>query len=178
MAIYFATSNKHKFEEATNILAPEIEIKHFYFKHNEIRSDSVEEIALDALKHSKLKKPVFVEDTGLFIAALNGFPGTFSAWVLAKIGSKGILKLMKGKNRSAAFRTCIAFTNGKITKIFMGECKGKIAYKQRGTAGFGYDSIFIPQGYRKTFAEATKIKKKVSQRYKALMKLKKWITKK
>ncbi|MBS3068142.1 XTP/dITP diphosphatase [Candidatus Micrarchaeota archaeon] len=175
MVIYFATSNEHKFKEANEILSAKgISVEHFNFKHNEIRSDSLEEIAMEAVDttFAQLKKPVFVEDTGLFIDALNGFPGTYSAWALKKIGSDGILKLLKSaSNRAATFKTCIAFANGKITKTFLGECKGAIATKKRGKSGFGYDPIFTPKGYKKTFAEDLEIKVKVSHRFAALQKL-------
>ncbi len=175
LSIYFATSNEHKFNEVRGVLsASRIKIEHLMFKHNEIRSDSLEEIAFEAVNaaYVKLKKPVFVEDTGLFISALNGFPGTFSAWVINKIGSKGILKLMRSEqNRAASFKTCIAFSDGKDIKTFFGECSGAIANKQRGKSGFGFDPIFIPADYKKTFAEDTKTKNKLSHRHQAVLKL-------
>ena len=94
MEIFFATSNKHKFVETQAILDDEgITLKHFPFAHNEIRSDSLEEIANEAVEaaYKQAKRPVFVEDTGLFIDALNGFPGTYSAWVQKKIKPSGIV---------------------------------------------------------------------------------------
>ena len=174
LSIYFATSNEHKFKEAKEILSSKISIAHFYFKHNEIRSDSLADIAIESVNiaYAKLKKPVFVEDTGLFISALNGFPATFSAWVINKIGSKGILKLMHGEqNRVASFKTCIAFSDGKDVKTFFGDCSGAIANKQCGKSGFGFDSIFIPADYKKTFAEDIETKNKLSHRYQAISKL-------
>ncbi len=172
MEIYFATSNKHKFAEASKILALYgIKVKHFLFMHNEIRSDNIEEIALDAVEaaYKKLKKPVFVEDAGLFIEALNGFPSTYSAWVFKKIGADGILKLMsEAKNRNAEFRACIAYANGKKTRSFLGICQGSISEEPRGKSGFGYDPIFIPKGEDKTFAESIELKNTLSHRYKAL----------
>lgn len=176
MTIYFATSNQHKFQEAKSIfvdLVPSLKIEHFYFKHNEIRSDNIEEIATESLSvaFAQLKKQVFVEDTGLFINALNGFPGTFSAWVLGKIGNIGILNLIKNeKDRTATFRTCIAFTDGYSIQTFIGECYGRISTKARGRNGFGYDSIFIPEGYNETFAENPEIKNKLSHRYLSISK--------
>jgi XTP/dITP diphosphohydrolase len=141
------------------------------FQHNEIRSDNLEEIATEAVQHAykKLKKPVFVEDGGLFIQALNGFPGTYSAWVWRKISDKGILKLLKGeKNRKAAFKACIAFHDGKKIRSFEGECAGSVSKKTMGKEGFGYDPIFIPPGHRTSFAESKQLKNKLSHRYKAL----------
>jgi len=155
-----------------------IPIEHFSFKHNEIRSDSVEEIAAEAVSaaYSQLGKPVFVEDTGLFIDTLNGFPGTYSAWAAKKIGSTGIMKLMQGEeNRTAYFKTCIALMNGKSTKIFSASCAGSIATESRGESGFGYDPIFVPEGYDKTFAESIGLKNKLSHRYKSLLLLSEYL---
>jgi XTP/dITP diphosphohydrolase len=176
LEVLFATSNRHKFNEAKEILFnANVNILHFDFKHNEIRSDSLEEIAMEAATtaYKLAKKPVFVEDTGLFIDALNGFPGTYSAWAQKKIGNEGILKLMAGTaNRSASFKTCIAFVNGKTkgeARTFTAECKGQISEKPRGNDGFGYDPVFIPEGEQHTFAENASFKNKHSHRYKSLL---------
>ena len=172
--IYFATSNLHKFEEAKKILTNfDIRVHHYNFKHNEIRSDSLEEVAKEAAlcAYQELQKPVFVEDTGLFIDSLQGFPGCYSAWVLKKIGQNGILKLLKiEKNRAATFNTCIAFYEDKNNlKIFFGTCKGSISKAKKGENGFGYDQIFIPESYKKTFAQSILLKNKLSHRYNALV---------
>jgi XTP/dITP diphosphohydrolase len=176
LKIYFATSNEHKFKEAEEILSKQgITISHFKFSHTEIRSDSLEEIADEAAEtaYSQLGKPdavVFVEDTGLFIEALNGFPGTYSAWVQKKIGSEGLLRLMAGeKNRSASFKTCIVAKDSEGTHSFLGECKGTITENLRGKSGFGYDPIFIPDGESATFAEKICLKNKLSHRFKSLL---------
>lgn len=180
MEVYFATSNKHKVEEATKLLGEfGVTVKHFPFVHNEIRSDSLEEIACEAVAaaHKECKKPVFVEDTGLFIEELNGFPGTFSGWALKKIGTRGILKLLQGSNnRSAYFETCIAYTNGKQTMTSFGRCDGSIANEVHGSSGFGYDPIFVPTGYDQTFAESITLKNKLSHRYKSLLEFSKLLT--
>lgn len=176
MKIYFATSNEHKFKEAKDILSENgILIEHFKLSHSEIRSDDLEEIAVDAAEYafSQLKDNgavVFVEDTGLFIDSLNGFPGTYSAWVQKKIGSEGILRLMNGKkDRSASFKTCIALRETLGVKTFLGECSGKITTEMRGNSGFGYDPIFIPSGETSTFAEKICLKNKLSHRFKSLL---------
>lgn len=174
MKILFATSNKHKFSEASEILLNEnIEIEHLPFEHQEIRSDNIEEVAIEAAKaaYKVAKKPIFVEDTGLFITALNDFPGTFSAWTIKKIGIDGILKLMEDVvRREAEFRTCIAYHDGEKIHTFIGTCKGNITYKPIGKMGFGYDPIFIPEGENETFAQNIGFKKKLSHRYRSLLK--------
>jgi len=175
LEILFATSNAHKFEEASSFFstgAGGVKLKRLPFQHRELRSDSLEEIAVDATKAAfeKCGKPVFTEDTGLFIKALNGFPGTYSGWVQKKLGNDGILKLMAGVgDRSAHFEACIAYHDGKSVRVFTGRCDGTIAEKARGATGFGYDPIFVPLGYPQTFAENILLKNNISHRYKSLL---------
>jgi XTP/dITP diphosphohydrolase len=93
-----------------------------------------------------------------------------------KIGSGGILKLLEGINkRNASFETCIAFNNGDEIKIFKGSCAGTISKEIMGKDGFGYDPIFIPEGYRETFAQSIGLKNKLSHRYKALLEFSKYL---
>ena len=120
--------------------------------------------------YSILRKPLFVEDSGLFVPALNGFPGAYSAWVLRKLGNEGILRLLEGKNREAEFRCAIAFTEGKEVRLFTGEVKGRVSESIRGNGGFGYDPVFIPEGEEKTFAEEPSLKDPLSHRSRALQK--------
>lgn len=173
MALLFATSNKHKFEEASAILKGKgVECRWFRFDHRELRSDSLEEIARDAVEeaHRQCGKPVFVEDTGLFVKALEGFPGTYSGWVLKKVGVEGILKLMAGmEDRSAYFEACIAYHDGKRISVFHGRCGGSIAMEAAGESGFGYDPVFVPAGHSQTFAQSIALKKELSHRYKSLL---------
>jgi len=175
--IYFATGNPNKFREARDIFeknAVGIALKHFEFRHREIRSDSIGEIARDAAEaaYAELGRPVFVEDAGLFIDALNGFPGTYSAWVQQKVGCRGILKLLEGiDDRKAKFEACIAFHDGNGARTFRGVCEGTIAATERGKSGFGYDPVFVPKGESSTFAESIELKSKYSHRYKSLLEL-------
>lgn len=175
--IYFATSNDHKLMEAQEIGKKyKILFEKIDVEIEEIKSESIEEIAKQkCLKiYEKIKKPLIVEDAGIFIDALNGFPGTYSAYVHKKIKNIGILKLMEGiENRNAKFISCIAFHDGKNLKIFRGECKGKIAKEERGDRGFGYDPIFIPDEnneLKQTFAENFELKKILSHRTIAIKK--------
>ncbi|VVC04806.1 Non-canonical purine NTP pyrophosphatase [Candidatus Bilamarchaeum dharawalense] len=181
LEVYFATSNKHKVEEAKKVLGTVgITVKHFPFVHREIRSDSLEEIAREAATAAfkQCRQPVFVEDTGLFIDSLNGFPGTFSAWTLKKIGLEGILKLMQGvNNRSAYFETYIAYKRDTShISTFSGKCSGQISLEGRGSEGFGYDPLFVPDGHDQTFAESITLKNKLSHRYKSLLEFSKTLT--
>lgn len=174
--ILFVTGNAHKFGEAESILKHfGINISHKNLHLEEMRSDSIEEIArasaLDA--YAKEGVPLFVEDSGLFIPSLGGFPGAYSAWAFGKIGNEGILKLAKGKE--AEFRACIAYANQNGAKTFTGIVKGRISEAIRGKEGFGYDPIFIPDKFpgvrhsgEKTFAEVPEMKDALSHRRRAL----------
>lgn len=178
MQLYFATGNKHKLAEAREILK-EHEIERLDCDYPEIRSDSVEEVALDGVKYvvEKTGKPCFVEDTGLFIDALKGFPGTYSKFVFEKIGWQGILRLLQDEtNRSAKFISAVAYSKpNTVPRCFVGEATGLIAHKARGDGGFGYDPIFLPTGKQKTFAEEPVTKDKISHRCKALMEFERWL---
>ena len=155
--INFVTSNKNKVKEFKQILEPEIRVNHIEISNPELRSDNPEDIA----KHSaemlanKLKKIVVVEDSGLFINALNDFPGTCSAYIHKRIGLQGIIKLMEGiKSRNCVYKSSVAFCKpGKKPISFLGEEKGKIAFAVKGDYGFGHDPIFIPEGSNKTYGE-------------------------
>ena len=178
---YFVTTNFNKFREACRILSEyKISTAQLKISALEIQDDSIEKIAkyssLDAVQKCKL--PIFVEDSGLFIDDLNGFPGPYSKYVYNKIGLAGVLKLMsRSSNRSAYFMTVVAFCkpNAKPT-LFTGKVKGTISLEIRGTSGFGYDPIFLPiKNVTKTFGEMSMIQKnRYSHRAKALRKFAEW----
>jgi len=178
---YFVTSNIHKFQEARRVLS-EYKIATAKLKVGavEIQDDNLENIAkfsaLDAVKNCGL--PIFVEDAGLFVEALNGFPGPYSAYVYRTVGTKGILKLMKHiENRDAYFQSVIAFSSPEEPPTcFSGKVEGKISLQERGTSGFGYDPIFEPsKGDGRTFAEMTTTEKnEYSHRAEALRKFAEW----
>jgi XTP/dITP diphosphohydrolase len=174
MEVLFATSNKNKVAEAVAVLgACGVTVKHLQFGHREIRSENLEEIAREAAAaayEAAGRRPVFVEDSGIFIKALNGFPGPYSAWVQKKLGNAGILHLMEGvTERTAVFEACIAYHDGRTVRAFHGSCMGSISEAARGSWGFGYDPIFVPAGHLQTFAENIELKNNLSHRYKSLL---------
>ena len=158
---FFVTGNIHKFNEARLVLAEyNVAVAMLKIEAVEIQDDNLETIArasaTDAVKKCGL--PIFVEDAGLFIEALDGFPGPYSSHVYKTIGTRGILKLMeKVDKREAYFQSVIAFSSPEeAPKCFQGKVKGKISMRERGSSGFGFDPIFEPSGGRKkTFAEMT-----------------------
>jgi XTP/dITP diphosphohydrolase len=177
----FVTGNKNKFLEAESILKEwGVKIEHSSKSVPEERAEDCGKIAENCARraYQELGKPLFVEDSGLFIESLNGFPGTYSAWVYEKVGCEGILRLMTGTvKRDAQFISAIAYADGKQVRVFSGKCKGKIAKEIRGTHGFAYDSLFIPDGEEKAFAEDPLMKSRVSHRRKALEEFAKYLKK-
>ena len=172
--LFFASSNIQKFKEAKKILNEfEINLGFFKCKLEEIQSNSLKEIAKNKAEQAfkKCKKPIIVEDDGIFIDSLNGFPGPYSSYVFNTIGNKGILKLLK-KNRKAKFVSVISFYDKKNFETFESKLNGNISKEIIGT-GWGFDPIFIPCKSKKTFAQL-KNKNKLSHRFKSLKKFSNW----
>ncbi len=181
--ICFATGNAHKVEEVNNILRDyPLEVRPLDVKGVEIQADRVEEIAeSSALRAAKASKhPIIVEDTGLFITALNGFPGPYASYAHKTLGMEGILKLLKDvENREAIFKSAVAFSDAQTTLSFTGESIGVITAEARGSGGFGFDPIFEPcDGAGKTFGE-TDLEEKaaISHRARAVRKFADWYVK-
>jgi len=181
--IFFATNNFHKFDEARRVLAEyKIAVGMLRVKALEIQSDSLSDIAqasaIDAFERCHL--PIIVEDAGLFVNVLKGFPGPYAAYVYKTVGNAGLLKLMASvKDRKAMFHSAIVYYDGHGAPVcFEGEAAGKITSEERvgnGKSGFGFDPIFQPDGSAKTFAEMTLEEKNgFSHRAKAINKFAKW----
>ena len=157
LKINFVTSNKGKVKEFRQILEPEIKVNHIEMSYPEMRSDDPEKIAKMSAEmlSSNLNKNIVVEDSGLFIKALNDFPGTCSAYIHKRIGLQGILKLLEGVNdRTCFYKSAVAYCEPQKKPIsFLGEEKGKVAEQIRGSFGFGHDPVFIPEGSNKTYGE-------------------------
>ncbi len=180
MRVYFATRNKGKLKEARMALSRYgIEVEMLEVEKMEIQSDELKEIALHALSNIRFENaPFFVEDAGLFIKALKGFPGPYSSYVYKTLGCEGILKLLDGiEDRRAYFLAVVALKtpNGRV-EVFEGRTDGVITEEKRGERGFGFDPIFIPDGCNRTFAEMSVGEKNAySHRGKALRKMGEWI---
>ncbi|MBX5327847.1 MAG: XTP/dITP diphosphatase [Candidatus Bathyarchaeota archaeon] len=185
--IFFATNNVNKFNEARMVFGEyKIAVGMLRVKTLEVQSDSLEEIAKASVIEAfrKCNLPVIVEDAGLFVEALNGFPGPYAAYVYKTIGNKGLLQLMeKTENRRAVFQSAIAYYSADLESpiCFKGEVVGEISRKERvanNSSGFGFDPVFQPVNIGKTFAEMTiKEKNKYSHRAKALRKFAEWYRK-
>jgi len=180
---FFVTGNVHKFQEACDVLSRfNIATAMLNIEAVEIQDDDLKKIAQasasDAARKSDL--PVFVEDAGLFINALNGFPGPYSQYVHRTIGTRGILKLMETiKQRDAYFRSAVAFCGPQEKTeplCFEGRVDGKIIFEEKGSRGFGFDPIFEPlDGNGATFAEMSAEEKNLySHRAQALKRFADW----
>jgi XTP/dITP diphosphohydrolase len=183
---FFATNNIHKFCEARSIMAQfDIALGMLRIKDAEIQSNDLVEIAQvsarTAFRRSGL--PVIVEDAGLFIEVLNGFPGPYAAYIYKTIGNKGLLKLLNGEeDRKAVFKSAIAYcgSNTEEPRVFEGKVDGEITMDEyrAGESGFGFDPIFRPSGSMKTFAEMNLEEKNgFSHRAKAIFKFAEWYRK-
>jgi XTP/dITP diphosphohydrolase len=183
--IFFATNNLNKFKEAREILGSyKIAVGMLRVKTLEIQSDNLEEISKTSVLQAfeKCHLPIIVEDAGLFIDALNGFPGPFASYVYRTIGNEGLLKLMESvKNRKAMFQSAVSYYSAdlKLPICFKGEILGEITREARkGISGFGFDPIFKPTNSDKTFAEMSIAEKnEYSHRARALRKFAEWYAK-
>lgn len=183
--LVFATNNAHKLEEVSAILGDKIEL--LSLKDINCQTDIPE--TADTLEGNALLKSsyifqnyhldCFADDTGLEVEALDGAPGVYSARYAGGEGHNAegnMLKLlheMEGKeNRKAQFRTAISLILGGKEYLFEGIIKGEIIKEKRGDSGFGYDPVFVPEGYDQTFAElGNDIKNRISHRALAVNKL-------
>jgi XTP/dITP diphosphohydrolase len=179
-----ATNNAHKLEEISAILGDEMEL----LSLKDIRCEADIPETADTLEGNARQKAryiyenyqldCFADDTGLEVEALDGAPGVFSARYAgnghdSEANMQKLLRELEGKqNRKAQFRTAICLIMGGEEYLFEGIVKGKIIEEKRGSAGFGYDPIFVPEGFDKTFAElGNEVKNTVSHRALAVEKL-------
>lgn len=178
MNLHFVTSNQNKVKEAENILKLKINKTDIDIK--EIQAIEIEEIVKDKANkaYNLIGKPVLVEDVGLYIKSWNGFPGALIKWILKTIGNEGLCKILQEYDRETTAKTCICIYNGNDFQVFRGEVKGEITKQPRGENGFGWDSIFQPDGWNKTFGEMSQEEKdKISMRKIALLKMKEFLEK-
>jgi XTP/dITP diphosphohydrolase len=188
MQIVFATNNENKLREIRNILGNSFSLLSLVdlnisddIPENE---PTLEGNALQKARyiHRLLKMNVFADDTGLEIEALNGLPGVNSARFAGENKDfdanidKALRMMGSTSNRKARFRTVIALILDDREYLFEGIIKGKIISERRGIEGFGYDPVFVPQGYDLTFAEMSLAEKnRISHRAKAFMKLRNFL---
>ena len=190
MKIVFATNNKHKLEEIKDILGKDFEIVSLA----EIGChEDIPETGLTLEENARQKSAYIVEhynhdcfadDTGLEVDALNGEPGVHSARYAegtdhdSEANMRKLLSKMSNvKDRTARFRTVISLIINGVEHQFEGRVEGRIATEKHGKEGFGYDPIFIPEGYDKSFAElGEEVKNQISHRARAVKKLAEYLS--
>ena len=190
MKIVFATNNKHKLEEIKDILGKDFEIVSLA----EIGChEDIPETGLTLEENARQKSTYIVEhynhdcfadDTGLEVDALNGEPGVHSARYAegtdhdSEANMRKLLSKMSNvKDRTARFRTVISLIINGVEHQFEGRVEGRIATEKHGKEGFGYDPIFIPEGYYKSFAElGEEVKNQISHRARAVKKLAEYLS--
>jgi XTP/dITP diphosphohydrolase len=186
--LLFVTHNAHKSEEVKAIVGNNFEVMNLseinFFDEIPETGNTFKENALQKAKflHDRLGCNCFADDTGLEVDALNGEPGVYSARYAGEPSNtqrniEKLLENLKGKkNRKAQFTTVIAVILNNEIYFFEGAISGQIIDNQRGEGGFGYDSVFIPDGYDKTFAELpAEVKNSISHRAVAMQKFKEFI---
>lgn len=184
MKIVFATNNRHKLEEVSAILGPDFELatpaacgitEDIPETQNTLEGNALQKARYI---HERTGADCFADDTGLEVAALGGEPGVRSARYAGDqhdfaANTELLLKNLESKSdRSARFRTVVALILGGKEYLFDGVVNGRIIEEYRGAGGFGYDPVFIPDGYAETFAEMTAGEKNtISHRARAVEKL-------
>ncbi len=158
ITLSFITGNKNKLVDAQKLL-PEFEIEHIDFEVPEIQSLDPKKIIEHKLEYaySKIQKPCFVMDTSLFLDCLNNFPGPFIKWWFEKtVGEEKTCQIAKLFNQyGCTWTTVLGYFDGQDTHFLTETVKGKLPEMPRGINGYHWDTIFIPEGETRTFAEMT-----------------------
>lgn len=184
MKLVFATNNRHKLDEVRAIVGDRVEVLSLndIGCHDDIpeTADTLQGNALIKARyiHEKFGVDCFADDTGLEVEALDGAPGVYSARYAgeecdSEANMQKLLQNLTGKsNRNAQFRTVIALIIKGEEKLFNGIVKGTITEEKRGDSGFGYDPVFVPEGFSESFAQMSgDMKNSISHRYRATLEL-------
>ena len=172
--IYFITGNKSKFREAKSILnGSGIVLIKKNLKLHEMKTTDQRKLVLEKANEAfrKIKKPLIVDDTGIYFDVYNNFPGTYTKFIFDTVGLEGIERLVDGTSRKAFFKTLICYKDKKRTKIFKGIWGGKITknINRPFNQDWQYNNIFVPEGFTKHLSEISLTQRmKHSHRRKAL----------
>lgn len=160
--VVFITGNQKKADYLSKYLGHQID--HVKLDLDEIQSLDLKEVVRHKMiqAYKKVKKPVLVEDVALEFSAFGQLPGTFIRWFLEEMQFEEICALLEGKDRGAMARCIFGYFDGKKEYYFEGSLSGRIPEEPAGTGGYGWDPIFIPQGYDVTRAELSEEDDKVT----------------
>ena len=172
MRIRFLSGNQHKIREATAIMEPiGITVVPLQIKLEELQSPDTDAIVRDKVAKAfhLIGHPLFVEQTGLFIDRLNGFPGGLTQVFWDTLQADRVSELFgQGPDTGVTAKTLIGYCDGRSIRCFCGEVRGRIASEPRGDRAFQWDCIFIPDGFTETYAEMGDAKNAISMRRSAL----------
>lgn len=175
--LIFVTGNNNKFQEAESILGLQLE-------HTEVELDEVQDMDVEVVvakkaqtAYEKIRKPLFVDDAGIYVTSWKGFPGALVKFIDKSCGLDTMLKWLKlEKDNSATVVASIGYHDGKEVHTFRGEIHG-IFDDRKGEYGWGFDPYFTPQGYKKSWGEmGPDEKNKTSHRRKALEEFKAYLS--
>ncbi len=174
----FVTGNPNKAREAGEILGVTLDQVNLPDLH-EIQTHDLEAIIQDKTlqAYRVVNAPVLVEDSGLLFSAWNGLPGALVKWFETTVGCDGMLKMLESFDNREAFALCyVGYHDGREIRTARGKVKGRVADRLLGSNGFGWDTLFIPEGHDRTYAEMTaQEKNSMSHRRKAFETLKNMI---
>lgn len=162
--LHFVTGNPGKVRELQGLLGEPWRVEADDRGYPELQAETLAEVCrfgADHLLRDGLAPPFVLEDSGLFCAGLGGFPGVYSRHALDTIGAAGLLRLLSHRpegdaHRAAWFETCLHYVDAAgAHHQFVGRCEGTIALAPAGQGGFGFDPVFVPRGWTRTFAQAS-----------------------
>jgi len=166
--LYFATKNDYKFEEFKNLIKDtQYVIRKSTAPIEEIQTENIKALVEDKVIKAfhKIRRPVFVDHTGLYLEILDGFPGGLTEIFWKRTENARLAQLFgNSDNPTVTAVTLIGYCDGQSVRTFRGELKGVIAPAPRGPEGFQWDPIFIPDGHTQTFAEMGDKKHEISMR--------------
>jgi XTP/dITP diphosphohydrolase len=170
--IKFLSQNPHKLKEAQEILAVAgITVAPMLARIDELQTQDSDHLVRDKVLKAfdRIRRPVFVEHTGLYLASLNGLPGGLTQLFWDSLQADRFAELFgKAKDPRAMARTTLAYLDGRRIHVFQGEISGRIAENPCGSRDFQWDCVFVPDGHSRTFAELGDAKHELSMRRKAL----------
>ena len=180
MKAIFVTTNEHKRREVQEILG--IALERADLDLPEIQAIDPAEVVAEKARAARAALgrpdvPVLVEDSGLMVDAWGGFPGALTKWLMRSVGNEGLLRMLaEGEDRSARAVCVVALAEADGTvRTFRGEVPGTLAQRPRGTGGFGYDPVFVPEGSSMTYAEMGEGKNADSHRARAFRAVRGWL---
>jgi XTP/dITP diphosphohydrolase len=180
--VLFISGNKWKVREVSDMLSSwEISVKQQEIDVDEIQEKDVEKVARKKAEDlfNIVKVPLLVEDTGLHLEAMNGYPGSLIKHFLVAMDNSGVIRFLEGRSRNATAVTVFAYCDEKgMVHTFRGEKQGRICDDIKVSSDFDWDCMFIPEGYEQTYAEiGAETKNGISQRRIALEKFAEWFQK-